>query len=62
MDMGKEALQALGFLSLLFLDDFLKFIVFVYTLYLSLLIAFCLCQSSKNLVESFLQTRDDTET
>lgn len=30
MDIGKEALHALGFLLLLFLDDFLKFIVSVY--------------------------------
>lgn len=30
MDIGKEALHALGFLLLLFLGDFLKFIVFVY--------------------------------
>lgn len=30
MDIGKEVLHALGFLLLLFLDDFLKFIVFVY--------------------------------
>lgn len=30
MDIGKEPLHALDFLLLLFLDDFLKFIVFVY--------------------------------